>query len=167
MTMLRRRRPPSMVLSVELDPVGGGAGDVVFRLGDFESIGDGHHLARDDAVAGESVLSASRALGLLLRKWIDVIETVPPGTTRYVPFAFFDDGTGWLRLNGRDFRNVAVRPGWASIPGRSFHPTAFSTVERQMNTLSMAHEAPEIEIDRVLLVAQIVTSIHGLPHHRR
>jgi hypothetical protein len=110
-------------ITLTFEDNGGLHDDLVLRINDRVWRGDSYflwcerpHPDTDDARLVKDVLAQ------LLRQWTDAINGLRNGEVCYLPFAFWDEGSEWLRctLSGE---NLFIEKGWSTIEGWAFMPS--------------------------------------------
>lgn len=119
----RRPTPEGTILSLTYEPNGTGHDDVLLRLGAWAHRSDTYYYALDhrpDEPADEV-----RSLCDLLRGWLTAIKGCGDGEVVYLPHAFYDQCSGWLRC-ARSGQTFQVVDGWSSVEGWSFYPSDYA-----------------------------------------
>jgi len=122
----------SKMIHLEFRDNGTGYEDIILLFNDTEYIADSYYFVLDREVPGNQDISKIKAvLSLLLEQWLKIISD-PKFKTAYLPYAFYDQCTAWLKCDRIDDL-VTVQHGWSEIEGWSFFP---SNIEDKALTLS-------------------------------
>jgi len=153
----RRPAPPGSQLSLSFEPNGTGHDDLVLRLGTWAHRSDSYYYELDHP-AGHPPDEA-RAIKELLASWVTAIEGCADGDEVFLPHAFFDQCSGWLRCTRRGDAFEIV-DGWSGIEGWSMYPSDFTDKADAMSDFRVDGDfgAPVV-VPRARLLADIEASI--------
>ncbi|GAA5022749.1 hypothetical protein [Streptomyces siamensis] len=131
--------------------------DLELHLGTWRHVSDSFYLANDPtATTAENV---PQQLARLLEQWIEQVrELRPAGGTRFLPFDFSDECTGWLRVTSQDGTHARVEAGWSLIQGWSFNPSDIA---------DMAHRVGDFEPEAGAAVDCLIDDLLATITHNR
>ncbi|MCB0035822.1 MAG: hypothetical protein KDE51_17445 [Anaerolineales bacterium] len=121
-TPARGKTALSKMIHLEFRDNGTGYEDIILLFNDKEYIADSYYFVLDQAVSGnQDVMKIKVVLRLLLEQWLEMVSD-PKFKTVYLPYAFYDQCTAWLKCDHKD-DVVMVQHGWSEIEGWSFSPS--------------------------------------------
>ena len=156
----RRPTPTGTVLSLTFEPNGTGHTDVLLRLGAWAHRSDSYYYELDhrpDEPADEV-----QAIRELLRGWLAAVESCGDGEEVFLPHAFFDQCSGWLRCTrcGNAFQVV---DGWSNIEGWSIYPSDYADKAEAMSDYRADDDFGDpVVLTRTKLQGDIQASINAL-----
>ena len=87
----------SKMIHLEFRDNGTGYEDIVLLFNKREYIADSYYFVLDHEVPGnQDVTEIKRVIRLLLEQWLEIISN-PKFETVYLPYAFYDQCTAWLK----------------------------------------------------------------------
>ncbi|MET7637474.1 hypothetical protein [Streptomyces sp. NPDC005438] len=105
--------------------------DLSLRLGNHVTRCDSSLLATSDSP--HTARGVREGLADLLGQWLAQLEPLRARSgTVFLPFALYDQCSGWLRVTSFDSRTAVVEVGWSGIEGWSFQPSDFASTARAM-----------------------------------
>jgi hypothetical protein len=129
-------------------------GDLVLRMGDEQCRCDSYFLwcenPRSDANHAFIIQSV---LAKLIDQWVVAIRALVPKSSCFLPYDFSDQSTGWLRCT-LEASHVLVQPGWSTIEGWSFAPSAVG--ELIANVADFKPKGPAVVIDRDAMLRSLI-----------
>src|SRR5579872_6698507 len=122
-----------MELSLRFQDNNTGHDDLVLRFGGQSWVCDSYYLALDQELLPEQegAEKIKAVLRRLLEQWLVAVESMPDGSTVFLPYDFSDQYTGWLQCR-RSGAEVAVSRGWAEVEGWSFMPSVIGVYLSQL-----------------------------------
>ena len=119
----RRPVPAGTTLSLTFEPNTTGHNDLVLRLGPWAHRSDSYYYELDHAV--DQPANTVRAIRAMLASWNAALAGCCDGRDVFLPHAFFDQCSGWLRCSRHgDFFHIV--DGWSDVEGWSFYPSDFA-----------------------------------------
>lgn len=136
----------SKMIHLEFRDNGTGHEDLFLTFNDQEYIADSYYLVLDREVPGnQGVEEIKVVLRRLLEQWLEILSD-PKFKTVYLPYAFYDQCTAWLKCDHIGDM-VTVQHGWSELEGWSFLPLnirdkalTLSDFEADTDPLSMTLE---------------------------
>lgn len=110
-------------VGLSIEPKGASGRDLVLRLGAGRY---DCHLEPDEAVFDRGSRYDTRMY--MLDRWVEQVERLRDGGggTAMSPYAFHDQGTGWLRVTSPDGRTAEVQAGWSETALFAIDPGTFA-----------------------------------------
>lgn len=96
-------------------PNGSGHDDLTLAVGRWTTVSDTYYYKLDRGVGV--------SLRRLLEQWHAWVDACPPWGTVYLPHAFFDESTGWLRCRRRGDRFLVDDGYTTAIEGHALYPS--------------------------------------------
>lgn len=119
----RRPVPVGTTLSLIYEPNNTDHNDLVLRLGTWAHRSDTYYYGLDHEV--NQPADTVRSIRNMLIHWRDTVMECGDGQDIYLPHAFFDQYSGWLRCSRRG-DTFQIVDGWSNVEGWSFYPSEFT-----------------------------------------
>lgn len=156
--------PKDTVLSLTYEPNGTSHDDVLLRVGTWAERSDSYYYELDHRP--DEPVDAARAIRALLRSWVTDIESCADGDKVFLPHAFFDQCTGWLRCT-RSGSVFQVVDGWSNIEGFSIYPSDYADRAKAMSDFRPHDEfGGPVVLNQSKLLSDIQASIDALKSAR-
>lgn len=139
---------------------GTGHDDLIFYFGDSRLPGDSYYLSLDKTIddGDESPQKTAKVLIRVLEQWLICVETAVDGDTRFLPYDFSDQSTGWVKCSF-DKGQVELQPGTSSKEGWAFMPSNISDHVESVDEFEALEDVAPIKVARGLFEMEIMVSI--------
>ena len=139
-------------VSLRFDDNGTAHDDLVLRIGDAEWRTDAYYLALDNGMLADQEDSHKVRLVLarLIEQWRDCVAGLTDGQVCFLPYAFWDQATEWLRCEAAGGDLIVTR-GWSDVEGWSIMPSDIGRLLRLVPDFRPTEEAVSIPREAFLL----------------
>jgi len=163
----RGRQSDTPLLGLGWEPASGSDGqDLLLYVGGQERQRcDIYYLGLDDSFDGElSEADSVRAvLRRLLEQWVQALRGAGEGEVLFLPYDFFDEGTGCLRCRVLD-GEVELVSGFSGRGGYDFLPTDISDFVRSVDDFQPLSSPIELRVERSRLIADLERNVRDVEH---
>ena len=150
----RRPDPDCAVLSLAYEPSKLDHHDVLLKLNGIYFRSDSYYYLLE--------CDAAKSMLAMLQQWKKDLLALQKGDVVFLPHAFFDQETVWIRATLTSASTVELVNGWSRIEGYAFYPSQYMELEKGPTDFKPLDYEKPVNAELAQVIADIDCSIAAI-----